>query len=256
MSRWIRAVRTFGKQVTPKRWQPGTIVGDWISAKTRKRVVSGPFCGMMYVDEAVGSYYYPKLLGTYEKELHALVGELSYRAFDQIVNIGAGEGYYAVGMARLNPRARVVAFETEQNGRRLIGAMAELNGVAKQVEVEETCDAKALGQLLKDGVKSLVVVDIEGGERDLLDTTEITGLRDATLVVEVHNAFKPHTDEILKERFKPTHTIREIRARQRTFADFPLSIPFPMSLLPKIYFEVQMGERPPGMSWLYLEPRG
>ena len=66
---------------------------------------------MRYVEITVGSRYYPKILGTLEKELRSIIDILSQKEFDMIVNIGAGEGYYAVGLALRNPRVRIIAYE-------------------------------------------------------------------------------------------------------------------------------------------------
>ena len=63
-------------------------------------VLSGPFHGMRYVDHSVGSSLFPKLIGTYEKELrYWLEAQFTESNLTTIVNIGAGEGYYAVGAA-------------------------------------------------------------------------------------------------------------------------------------------------------------
>ena len=40
------------------------------------RILAGPFAGMHYVGDYAGSLLPPKLLGTYERELHAIVDRL------------------------------------------------------------------------------------------------------------------------------------------------------------------------------------
>src|SRR5687768_18470931 len=73
-----------------------------------KTVQSGPFKGMKLNSSRESKYY---LLGTYEKELHAALAVLLQQNWSRIINIGAGDGYYAVGIARANTTARVYAFE-------------------------------------------------------------------------------------------------------------------------------------------------
>jgi len=68
---------------------------------TGLRTVAGPFAGLEYVDEAAGSEYGPKLLGTYELELHHIIERIIDLAYPTIINIGAGEGYYAVSYTHL-----------------------------------------------------------------------------------------------------------------------------------------------------------
>ena len=89
---------------------------------------------------AVGSAYIPKLLGIYERELHPIVERACTLGFRQIVDIGAAEGYYAVGMALRNPSTRVVAFEADEHGRTLLRRMAGTNGVTGQVEIAGRCE--------------------------------------------------------------------------------------------------------------------
>src|SRR4051812_47368421 len=65
----------------------------------RDMVASGPFRGMRYTACAAGVA--PKVLGTYERELHDWIVGLSSRGYECVVNVGCAEGYYAVGLARL-----------------------------------------------------------------------------------------------------------------------------------------------------------
>jgi hypothetical protein len=61
-------------------------------------IINGPFKGMKYISESVGSCHMPKILGIYENEIYpTLLNFLSNS--DLFVDIGAGEGYYAVGSA-------------------------------------------------------------------------------------------------------------------------------------------------------------
>lgn len=72
---------------------------------------------MRYIDDSVGSVYLPKLLGIYEPELNRCVESLRAAKPSLIVDIGAAEGYYAIGLALRNLQARLVAFETLREGR-------------------------------------------------------------------------------------------------------------------------------------------
>jgi len=67
---------------------------------------------MRSVTSSVCSTNIPKLLGCYEAELHPVFAKWQAVPFRQVVNVGAAEGYYAVGCARLWPEAQVIAFET------------------------------------------------------------------------------------------------------------------------------------------------
>lgn len=51
-------------------------------------VQTGPFEGMAYESRSAGSAYYPKLLGSYEAELHELIETVAGRHYDDVINTG------------------------------------------------------------------------------------------------------------------------------------------------------------------------
>ena len=66
----------------------------------------GPFAGLQYPElTAVGSALYPKLLGSYQREIQGWIEEICAAGYSEIVDVGFAEGYYAVGLARRLPRA-------------------------------------------------------------------------------------------------------------------------------------------------------
>ncbi len=62
-------------------------------------IFSGPFAGMAYVARAVGSAVVPKLVGSYEQELHGVLADIAQTPYMVVVDVGCAEGYYAVGLA-------------------------------------------------------------------------------------------------------------------------------------------------------------
>ena len=173
------------RRVVPARFRPIGYLVFLTRKRSRDRVVSGPFAGMEYVWRALGSAYIPKLLGIYERELAWCVEAACEARPDRIVNLGAAEGYYAVGLARRNPQARVVAFEAMEFGRNLLSEMVALNGVSERVEVRGTAGCPELRAALHGAVCPLVVCDVEGQEANLLDPATVPGLRGARILVEV-----------------------------------------------------------------------
>src|SRR5438094_9802013 len=64
-------------------------------------VLNGPFRGLQYPSaEAICSAILPKLLGSYEKELHCTIERLCNTDCSVVVDVGCAEGFYAVGFAR------------------------------------------------------------------------------------------------------------------------------------------------------------
>ena len=85
----------------------------------RKEVISGIFKGMKYVKSSYGSCYMPKILGIYEREIsEALINALQNS--DLFINVGAAEGYYAVGAGLKFPELKVIAYEEALIARQLL----------------------------------------------------------------------------------------------------------------------------------------
>jgi hypothetical protein len=220
-------------------------------------VVSGPFRGMLYVEEAVGSAFLPKLLGTYEIELHPAIEKLRSMDFGIVVDVGAAEGYYAVGSALLWPSARIVAFETEEAGRRLCGELATRNGVRARVEVHGFADLPAFRAIL-DGapeVRTLVIMDVEGAEIALLDLSLNPALARAAILVECHDDEGKPIAATLEARFRATHRVETFLSRHRTPADFPLS-DRPLFGWDAPVLAAMAEHRPRQMAWLLMLPSG
>ncbi len=104
---------------------------------------------MPFVDDTDGIPLAPKLLGTYELELFPVVRHIARGDYDLIVNVGAGEGYYAVGLLALMPEVRSVVFEIGEKRRRLIGELAVLNGVQDRIAVHGWATADSLQSALE-----------------------------------------------------------------------------------------------------------
>ena len=242
------------RRTVPARFRPIGYLTHLAREGSQHRVAAGPFVGMEYVKSSFGSAYIPKILGIYEKELNACVETACATRPGLIVDIGAAEGYYAVGFARRNPQARVVAFEAEEIGRKLLSEMVTRNGVADQVEIRGLAKPPDLQAVLSDAVRPLVVCDTEGHEEVLLDPASVPGLHGARILVELHDFIKPGIGPEIEGRFAGTHRVTRIWQEPRSASDFPYRTWF-TRLLPRSYLEWSVSEwRPVRMSWLWMEP--
>jgi hypothetical protein len=205
---------------------------------------------MRYLDVSFGSTLFPKILGTYELEIHSHLARLCEHPFDLIVNIGAAEGYYAVGLARRLPFARVAAFECDAYARVCCRYLARINGVGRRVRVRGECDRTRLAQALNAGHKTWVISDCEGAEVDLLVPGEVTALRRAHLLVETHDHLRGGAAETLIERFQRTHEIHRVASRPRALSDAPPGLP-----LLEAELLAAMDEQRFPLEWLVMVPR-
>jgi hypothetical protein len=251
------------RRCVPERYRPIGYLTGLVRERTGDRVRGGPFAGMHYPDRAINSAYLPKLLGSYERELNGVVEEVCALSPELIIDVGAAEGYYAVGFARRNPEARVIAFEATRLGRSALERTARLNGVLSRVrvagrcqiaELQEAIGACACGCRSGHGCRAVVICDVEGDERKLLDPTIVSGLKDAWVLAETHEFVQPGVTEELRRRFGATHRVEEIRQQPRSAKEFPYGTLW-TALLPRSYLKWAVSEwRPSLMSWLWMKP--
>lgn len=221
--------------------------------ETRLYVASGPFQGMRYVWKAYGSAHSAKLLGTYEKELHSCVEEAIAIPFERMVNVGAGEGYYAIGFAlRTGDKLQVIAFEAEEGGSSLIRQLARLNSISN-ISIYGRCGVRDLEVATTCSGKVLVICDVEGFEAELLDPVKVPQLARSWMLVELHDFLCSGISALIRERFEKTHSIKEIKNRRRTWLDFPrrrsAAALFPQSVALRA-----MEEGRPAQSWFWMQP--
>ena len=220
-----------------------------------KKVNQGVFQGMLLDGRSVGSVSLAKYFGTYELELEPVFRDWSRTAFQTVVDVGAAEGYYAVGCALLWKSTNVIAFETEQEGRTLILGNAIMNHVDNRISIRGKCDPDDLNAALTGDRPQLVIMDVEGYEDELLNPLRVAALKTAHIMVEIHDFIDSDIAAKIAARFVGSHSIVEIWSRDRTprdFAGFSNSV-FRWFLWPYLKQFADEG-RPGPMRWLVMSP--
>jgi len=246
------------RALTPAWIRPIRYLENKAFAGCGGEVAHGPFAGMRYVRRSFGSAWIPKMLGIYERELHEILERASNQPFDRIIDIGAAEGYYAVGLARLMPDAQVVAFEANQEAHEVLIQMASQNNVDDRVEVRGVCESEDLREALKESSAAqgrlLIVCDCEGFEKELLDPGKLPDLASSHILVELHEFAVPGIGDLLHQRFSHSHHIEQVFASSRSRSEYPFRDLY-IALLPKRYLNWAVSEwRPRGMSWMWMTP--
>lgn len=181
---------------------------DRVRDKFRDQEVRhGPFKGLKYgAEESSGSSLIPKLLGSYENELHPWLETVADRQYGTVIDIGCAEGYYAVGLARLLPQARVLAYDTNPAAQASCRRLAQLNGVAERLTLGAFCDPATL-RALDLSERTLIICDCEGYEASLFDRETAEHLRRADLMIECHDLQGVPITRTLIEAFENTHDV-------------------------------------------------
>ena len=173
-------------------------------------VKNGPFKGMRYPSQrSIGSELYPKLIGSYETELHEVLQYILRQEYAQVIDIDCAEGYYAVGFAMRLPDSKVIAYDIDPSARELCAQMAKLNGVT--FDIHEHCSDKDLAEL-EGKEKSLIFCDCEGYEAEIFNEALCSKLKAHDLLIECHDFVNIDITPSLSAILKDTHTIEVIES--------------------------------------------
>lgn len=160
-------------------------LGVELGRRLDETVAYGPLQGVRLLPSTSwGEDRASMLLGLYEREVVERIMRRSV-AYGRLVNVGAGDGLHTVGSLLKGFALSALAFEASEEGRERIAAIAALNGVADRLEIRGICRASDL-LVLESSPSTLVLMDIEGGEFDVLTREVLEHFRDADLIVELH----------------------------------------------------------------------
>jgi hypothetical protein len=188
------------------KWRSILLQEVWLK-REGSRVTVGPFRGMRLAHSSGEGCHIAKLIGIYEQPLWSIIDTVVAKNYDLVLNVGAAEGYYAIGLACRMPKVHVLAHESNRAARQILERLIEVNGVSGRVFAADTLlwsDLQAY-----EGRRLLVVCDIEGGEFDLFAEPAPYYLRHADLIIEIHDSSPARecTAELVSQ-FSATHEIK------------------------------------------------
>jgi len=144
----------------------------------------------------------PRLLGLYEQDVLDRISNRR-KIWEWVINLGAGDGYYGIGLVKAGLAKRGICFEQSVEGQAALKHAAEVNGVTDRITIlgraeGNFLDLPEMPQL--NLAETLIIIDIEGSEFSLLSKNLLTRLKDAEMIVELHGGFVP-ADPNLETRF-------------------------------------------------------
>ena len=151
-----------------------------------------------------------KVFGLYEHELNEWL-ESALRLTNRVIDVGANDGYFTFGCAaafrRLQKRSEIVAFEPEAEHFRTLSESlssqpsghVEFKLIHSFVGANESTESKTLDSIQGDRQNTLIKIDVEGAEEDVLAGAS-SWLRESNyFLIEVH---KEHFLESIPRLFK------------------------------------------------------
>lgn len=185
----------------------------------------GPFRGLKLTTDSWwgGADRSSVLLGLYEQEVLDSLTHIPNR-YKIFIDLGAADGYYGIGVLINNLFEKSYCFEISERGQEVIRNNALLNNVSDRVEVRGIANNNFYNQISADDLgHSVLFIDIEGGEFDLLDKTTFSIFKRSIIFVELHDWLFEDGDAKLKKLRDDsliTHTISELTMTSRDLSKF------------------------------------
>jgi len=194
------------------------------------------------------------LLGCYEKEVQQIIYNLSKKNnLKYFINVGAGEGYHAIGVKVANLFENSISFELDKKNRDIIKKNFDLNKIFNGFEIFSNANIDFLKNIEKkiEFTKSLFLFDIEGDEFKILDENNLNIIQNSYLIIELHHFYSTENKvENLTKQLKKYFNISFFKTENRNFSNF--------EILNKFNDDekwLMMSEsRPCTMKWIICEP--
>ena len=188
------------------------------------KVISGPFKGMEYPSfKSFTSTIIPKLIGTYESEIYNDIESLAKdNSYDNVIVIGAADGYYAVGLALLMPQAKIVSYDANPEALYFCKEFKEKNNATnldiRGVFLDDTMDE------FKQK-RNLVVCDVDGFEYGLFTNENfISSIGISDVIVETHDYIDKRITQMILDQLSETHDNKVIPYKPLKLDELPESI--------------------------------
>ena len=141
------------------------------------------------------------------------------------IDIGAADGYYSVGVLVNGLFDCSYSFERSERAQEVLRHNAERNGVADKVHIHGAAHPEFYKDLPRDILsKSVLLIDIEGAEFDLLTPDIFAAFAGSVIVIELHDYFYPDGQQKLdrlKAHADQHFQITEFTTTSRDLSKFP-----------------------------------
>jgi len=241
-------------------------LSDRIIKLSKGKIITGLYKDVRFDFDKLKTHwnYYDipsKLLGVYEQQVQNEIVKIKKKyGLNILINIGAGEGYHALSLAKTQNFKKTYAFEINPLGRQIIKNNILINNLENKVEVFSEGSFNSINKIVlnTDSSKILYLIDIEGGEFHFFNKNNINYFKKSYFIIEDHSEIKWKAKSILEKKFfnlvKKYFNVEIIYPTSRN--------PFQISELLKPYefnedeLWLMMSEnRDRLMQWLVLRPK-
>jgi hypothetical protein len=182
-------------------------------------ILNGPFKGIKYPTIDISELaLVPKIIGSYEGQLIPLINELVHIPYNNIIDVGCAEGYYAVGLAKRLPKSIIHCFDINEFDLNFCKKMAEYNDLFN-LTYNKFCSPDTLINF-DYGERSLIFCDCEGYEIELFTDEVIRSLDNTDVLIELHDIHNQIISTEIIKRFAATHNVTIINNDNIDYSKF------------------------------------
>jgi 16S rRNA G966 N2-methylase RsmD len=198
-----------------------------LKLQSKNLVQSGAYKDMKIGDIAWSEYdYCPKIIGVYENEVQ---NELLKTNCKYIVNLGAGEGYHAIGQILSGTKEQAICFELSKTSRKFLNTNSKINNIENKIKIFEKANNNYLDYLQEkisdiDFKECVFLIDIEGDEFNIINNKNLETLKESKLIIEFHEKDKSLNEENLRfiEMLKQFYDLNFLTTTERDFSKIDL----------------------------------
>ena len=173
-----------------------------------RKFLNGPFRGLYFPTLNIqGSALFPRLVGSYESELHTILERLLNKSYDSVIDIGFAEGYYLIGLGKRLKNAKLIGFDISSEAHELCSNLSISNDISNErIFMLGECNPSTLSQFLPSK-NSLLLCDCEGFEAQVFSENDKSIWLSSDIIVECHDFIKSGVTESICSILKDTHAI-------------------------------------------------
>ena len=158
-----------------------------------------------------------KIYGFYENKIQQKLKDINNPI---LIDIGAADGFFAIGSLKSKICEFCYAFEETKKSRENLSKTAKINNVQKKLSI--------IGKVTKDNFFTLlpskinfsevtILCDIEGGEFDFFSDEILATIRCSNIIIEIHKNHNKNLEIDLLERVKKYFDVSIIIDNDKNF---------------------------------------
>ena len=162
-----------------------------------------------------------KVYGLYENNIQKVLGKIKKPI---LIDIGAADGFFAIGCIYSGISKHCYAFEQSDLSRSALAKIAEINQVSENITIKGEVTNQNFLSLLPQNIdfsKAIVLCDIEGGEYSFFTEKILKKLEKSHIIIEIHRTQNKNDEIKLMKRVKKSFNVSVIIGSNNDFSNSP-----------------------------------